>query len=207
MNFPVNKESDFNGTFTYLYSLKAETGKKYVYIKGTSTDPEKWGDPEVLIDPSRNSSAIEDGWCSDNIPNQYLLISFPYHSFILTNYTFGVRSHNSNDLLTGWMIFASINNETWIIIDEKEKITDLSKKGASKTFSVNKGNKNIYYKYFKIYMTSNNLNRDFFSLMQIEFFGKLKYQPIIKPQFYSMKIHCHQQFQEFIYFLSILILY
>ena len=207
MEFVVNSESDFNGLFSYLYPLTSTSGEKYVNIEGTSKGSGEWGDPDVIIDPSRNSDLSEDGWCSEDKPNQYLLISLPYHSFKLTNYTFKVRSHNDHDLPTGWIIFGSIDKIMWIVIDEKENVEELKSKGASKTFSLNNSYQLYFYKYFKIYMTSNNLNRYYFSLSQIEFFGKLKYQQSIARLICSRKEYYSKSFIESILSLILLCIY
>ena len=168
IKLPSNN-ADLNGILYNLYYQNPTNYFSLVSIDGSKVNDDGWSEKEVLINPSITGTSIKDAWCSFNEPYANISIHFSKHFLTLTNYTLKTRTTTANDFPTGWILYGSLDNKTWTMIDEKADVKELNQLNLAKTYSV----KQIgTYKHFRFIQTSNSDNRYVFGLSKVEFFGK-----------------------------------
>ena len=66
-------------------------------------------------------------WCSLDIPNGYIELSFTDFAIAVTGYTLQTYNFNKDmDHLKQWVVFGSLDGETWLEIDRREPNEDLN---------------------------------------------------------------------------------
>ena len=170
MEITPSTDNDLNGTISYLYRTFPETFWSLVSIDGSKVNKDGWSEKHVLIDPSITGNNMADAWCSENFPYSNISLHFSKHHISITNYTLKTRTIEPSDFPTAWILYGSLDNETWIMVDERTNIEDLNQLNLARTYSVKKEG---IYNHFRFIQTNNSFGRHVFGLSKVEFFGKI----------------------------------
>ena len=171
MSIYPQSNSDLNGIISNFYYTDKENFFNIVSIDGSKVNSDGWSEKEVIINPELTDNSMSNAWCSEDEPNVYIALHFKKHYIHITNYTIKTRTYTAHDLPTGWVLYGSINNEKWILIDQKIGITELNTINIAKTYEATYPGT---YKHFKLIQTSNTWNRYYFCLEKFEIFGEVK---------------------------------
>ena len=175
MNVPL-KANWYDGINNLLFNKKHYDIKKHLTVKGEKHE-DIWGDPIVVFDPLKNTSAPSDNFVTPNNKDKVTFsVFYKFYSLQLTNYTIRTRTEGDINLPTGWKLEGSFDEINWQLLHNTTHCQDLLKNSGNHTYECNQ---NGAFRYFRFTMTElntggngNNPNYHF-HVSKVEFFGTL----------------------------------
>ena len=165
--------ADIDGIIHEIYRKHTAEYKRYVTTSSSSTyfqNDYPWGDSLALINYTIKDNEPYNSWVSNNVPYSNFSVYFLQTQIYITHYAFRSRTVNTNDMPKGWIVEGSNDNITWNYVDKVENENGLLTKSTIKTFPVSRPG---VYRYFRFTQhQKNSLQRDFFGLNKVDFFGQ-----------------------------------
>ena len=194
-------DKDIAGILKYLYDLhKADYDndlqlfQSVCSVKGTAGCM-GWGDPWVTANPYYLGNDIEHSWSS--LVQPYIFISYCFVDYYIriTHYAIRSRGKENNDMPKGWIVFGSVDEKNWDVVDEQQNRQELLNINQIHTYNVSRSG---IYKYFKLILTENKRSYNVFSYGKIDFFGDLLNGYPNKPNSINIKSDINKVFYSLI---------
>ena len=172
-----------NGIIDFLFNKDLKLFPALVTTTATSVfTTNSWNYPHVLLNHKLDKSKIYNNWCSENKPNQSVVIHFTIYDIFITHYSLQTHGISTNYFIYNWFLEGSNDTISWFELHRGDNSTELHDKGIIKTFEcTTKGS----FRHFRITMTSKTLDTKnwHFILASIEFFGSI-------ANFYNLRHTC-----------------
>ena len=160
--------NDMSGIITIFNIVYKSSLSKYLIATPSSTNEYvgRVGANDLL----KRDTNLETHWCSQDLPNSSVIITFKKHLLKLTQYTMRARGDGNWAMPINWVIEGSNNLIDWHFIKEEGPNQDLLLTKAQKTYNATADN---FFKHYKFTQHLTQSPVDNFCFSKLELFGHL----------------------------------
>lgn len=153
----------FHGILHHLCTMCGDNAARAGLVE-ISASSRAHGEPSMLIDENNM-----DYFGTIDRAGSWIMVDFQNARISLTGYSLRTHRHEGNGHITGWTIECK-NDGDWVLVDQRENVTELSRLGNAEFFSV--PNPSPRVRFVKLTQTlRNTMGYNNLRLSAIEFFG------------------------------------
>ena len=167
-----NPGNTIDGVFAHLQLTHPTNWMKYMNITPSTTSEMEGRDVYNIVNISLTDASRSSNWCSRNVQNSSITITFPFHFFVPTHFFFRTKTTDQT-VPTSWYAEGSLTGNEWQKIGtySDEFVLDVNDQNGTFRFDIIQKLKHLRFVHIDGYQ--NGQHTSCFCLRQLEIYGDL----------------------------------